>query len=241
MKPILKMEEHSVHLWQAFLPDLLVQLDDFSLLLNENEMERANRFHFEQHRSRFIIARAVLRHILSLYTDILPADIRFDLGPRGKPYLNQNKLDLQFNISHSHDMAVYAITKQAEIGIDIEKIEPNFNEDVAKRFFSAKEYAELLDLPESERINKFYSLWAGKEAIIKALGEGLYAPLADFSLDLFTNVQTVEIIHHRKMYQYHLQKFSVQAEYASAFATSQNINNIFYWQWGQEGLESRRY
>src|SRR5579864_3409435 len=130
MRPILKIEEDSVHLWQAFVPDLLAQIQTFIPLLNESEMERANRFHFDIHRERYIIARAVLRHILSLYTTILPQDIIFTLGPRAKPYLEQKPFDLQFNVSHSHDRVVYAFTKHAEIGIDIEKIESHFNQEV---------------------------------------------------------------------------------------------------------------
>ncbi len=233
MEPLLKIEAYSVHLWQVFVPDLLAQLPDFTLLLHENEMERARRFRFDPHRQRFIIAHGVLRRILSFYTAISPEHIDFTLGPRGKPYLKYNTSDLQFNVSHSHDMVVYAITQQAEIGIDIEKIEPDFNEEVAKRFFSEKEYAELMRLPESERIPVFYRLWSGKEAIIKALGEGLYVPLSDFSLDLIKKVQTIALMHEGKRYSYHLENFLAKADYQSAFATAEPVKHVVHYDYAR--------
>ncbi len=224
MKSILKVEEHSVHLWQACVPELLSQIPAFSVLLDENEIARAKRFHFDEHRQRYIVAHAVLRKILSLYTAISPEKMEFVLGPRGKPYLKENKWDLQFNVSHSHDRIVYALTHHVEVGVDIEKIEPHFDEGVAKRFFSAKEYAELMTLPEEKKISAFYRLWAGREAVIKALGEGLYAPLADFSLDLSQEAQTIKLMDDH----YHLEYFFVDAGYQAAFATSQTVQKVIY-------------
>lgn len=229
MEPELKIETHSVHLWPVYVPDLLPELPNFTLLLNENEMERAKRFRFEQHRQRFIVAHAVLRRILNLYTAILPEDIEFKVGHRGKPFLKNNLFDLQFNVSHSHDMAIYAITTHSEIGIDIEKMEPHFNEDLAKRFFSEREYTELIKLPAKDQIPAFYRIWSGKEAIIKALGEGLYFPIADFSLDLSKNKQAVELNHQGNTYIYYLENFSVNPEYQSSFATSEKINNVIHY------------
>lgn len=224
---MMKIEEHSVHLWQACVPELLSQIPAFSALLDENEIARAKRFHFDEHRERYIVARAVLRHILSEYTEILPDKIEFVLGPRGKPYLKENKWDLQFNVSHSHDQVVYALTNHLEIGVDIEKIEPHFDVEVAKRFFSPKEYAELMVLPEEKRISAFYHLWAGREAVIKALGEGLYAPLADFSLDLSKEAQTIQLIND----DYHVEYFFVDEQYQAAFATPHIIQKVIHQQW----------
>lgn len=228
MKPILKIEAYSVHLWQVYIPDLLPKIHDFTLLLDEIEMKRAKRFHFEIHRQRFIIARAVLRRILSIYTGIPPQNLVFTVGPRGKPYLSPNPLDLQFNISHSEGMAVYAMTSHVEIGIDIEKIEPRFNEEVAKRFFSSKEYAELMALPELERIPAFYRLWAGKESVIKALGEGLFVPLSDFSLDVSKSNQTIEFTHQGSTSSYYVEHFSARPGYQAALASSEQIKNVVF-------------
>ncbi len=236
MQKILKIEAHSVHLWQAFVPDLLAQLPKLTLILNESEIARANRFHFELHRVRYIISRAVLRYILSFYTAIPAKDIIFKLGHRGKPYLAENAIDLQFNVSHSEDMVVYALTTQAEIGIDIEKMESHYHQGVAERFFSPKEYGEWMALPDEKKMSAFYRVWASKEAIIKALGEGLYAPLSDFSVNLFEDVQTISLGHLNKQQHFYLENFSVNPDYQSAFATPQPVNNIVYWDWNKDRL-----
>ncbi|HSW70077.1 MAG TPA: 4'-phosphopantetheinyl transferase superfamily protein [Gammaproteobacteria bacterium] len=228
MNSDLIIEKHSVHLWQVFVPDLLAQLQDFFTILNQDEKERAMRFRFEEHSQRFIIARGVLRCILSRYTAIPAEKIEFITNARGKPYL-KNNLSVQFNVSHSHDWAVYALTKEAEIGVDIEKIETHFTEGVARKFFSPEEYTRLMNLSEEEKIPAFYRLWAGKEAVIKALGEGLYAPLAEFSLDLFQKVQTLKL----EKSQMYVEYFEAHPDYQSAFATSQEIKNRVFREWGK--------
>lgn len=231
----LTIQPESVHLWKAFIPDLLPQSDFLLSILNTNEIERAKRFRFDEHRQHFIITRAILRSILSLYTGINAADLVFIQGSRGKPYLHDNNFNLQFNVSHSNDMAVYAITTKAEIGIDIEKMKRDFNESVAKRFFSQKEYEDLLALPEQEQTSAFYHLWAGKEAIIKALGEGLFAPLSDFSIDLKQKNQLIKVVHQQQEIQYQLIYFSAHNDYQSAFATTSSVKTIFNRQWSADG------
>ncbi len=225
------IKKHSVHLWWVFVPELLAHVEQFSRILSADEMNRALRFRFEEHRQRFIIARAVLRQILQLYTERSASDIVFLQGERGKPYLQDNPLDLQFNVSHSHDMAVYAFTTQAEIGVDIEKIEPRFSDGVAERFFSQDECRELSKLPEDQRITAFYHLWAGKEAIIKALGEGLFVPLTSFSVDLQQQKQKIMLQHRAHEYVFHLEYFAAHPEYQSAFATAQSVEDIHHRQW----------
>ncbi len=234
MKPIFKIEKDSVHRWQAFLPDLLPKLHDYSLLLDSTEMERAKRFRFDLHRERFILSRAILRQILGLYCELSPKNILFERGPHGKPRLKQDVL--QFNVSHSHDWAVYVLTNHTEVGVDIEKIEPHFNEDVAKRFLSETEYAALASLPVSEKNRTFYRLWVGREAIIKMSGLGLYSTLPDFSLDLFQDMQTVSWHYPNKIHSCYLHYFSVDPDYQSAFATCQPVSQIVSWQWTLNGF-----
>lgn len=219
MKQNFILKESSVHLWRVFIPELLSQVELFSQLLNPAEMERANRFRFDIHRNRYIIARAVLRQILSLYTDVPAEEVAFSLGEYGKPYLRDNPLDLQFNLSHSHDLAVYAIVKQCEIGIDIEKMEDEANDALAQRFFNEQEYQQFLKLPEVEKMTGFYAIWAAKEALIKAKGEGFFAAAK--------NQQSEE--------GYHLVHFDAHPGYQAAFATKQSIAEIVCWQWTVSG------
>ncbi|EKD54878.1 MAG: phosphopantetheine-protein transferase [uncultured bacterium] len=225
------LRQSSIHLWQAFFPDLIGHFDYCCSLLNEEEIARAKRFHFDEHRHRFVIARALLRMMLSQYTQVPLAEISFSYHPQGKPYLTDNPLDLQFNLSHSHDMAVYAFTLHNEVGVDIEKIQTRFDDRLAKRFFSHDEYEALSKLSEKEKMIAFYHLWAGKEAVIKALGEGLKVSLASFSVAINKKNQIIDLYYQQKKHRYYLEYFVADEDYASAFSTTQPITNIEHRLW----------
>ena len=90
-----------------------------------------------------------------------------------------------FNLSHSHGLAVIAVGAGREVGIDVELLRPEFaGEDIAKRYFSAREVRELAQLPVGSRTEGFFRCWTRKEAYIKARGEGLHVPLDSFSVSL---------------------------------------------------------
>lgn len=236
MKPPILIDIHTAHFWRVLLTDFFPQENDYAHLLNSEELARANRFRFPQHRQRFVIARGMLRQILSQYTGILPQDIHFSYGEKGKPYLQDTIFNLQFNVSHSGDVAVYALTTEAEIGIDIQKIEEKFEEGIAERYFSKEEYAELQTLNESERLLGFYQLWAYKEALIKAAGAGIYIPLGDFSVKLQESSQWVFLAYDNQ--RYYLEKMTINPDYCSAFATPQQVEKKLYWEWTSNGPTS---
>lgn len=234
------IKSQAIHLWRVRLTDLVNQEERFLELLSPDEVQRANRFRFPQHRNRFILARGILREILGLYTSRQPQEIAFDYGPRGKPYLKNNDLELQFNVSHSDDVAVYALSQNAEIGVDIQKIEAGHHESVAKRFFSAEENKQLQQLPEEERAEGFCQLWACKEALIKAVGEGLYVSLGDFSVALHEQSQWITLTHDQHTQTFYLENFVAFPEYKAAFAVSQKIQEQKYWEWTALGPQLLR-
>lgn len=229
------LESHTLHLWHLSITDLAADEHHLVKLLDDAEIERANRFRFAEHRLRFIITHGILREILSRYTAIPAQEIIYSYGQRGKPFLQDNPLNLQFNMSHSGDLAIYALTIGAAIGVDIEKVEHKFNDDVAKRFFSEQEYQALIALPEAERINAFYRLWAAKEALIKAVGEGLYVPLGSFSIELQQPAQWVSLTHANQPRKLYLENVRVPHAYQAAFASEQLIDRQIHWQWGPSG------
>lgn len=231
MYTLIQINPHHVHLWLAKLSAFAVVEQSLLALLSPDETERAMRFHFPLHRQRFIIARGLLRKTVSLYTGIAPEEIAFTFGHHGKPYLQNNELNLQFNVSHSADLAVFAFTTQQEIGVDIEKMEPHFNKEIAKRFFSPQEYRQLMALSADEKIKGFYQVWARKEAIIKALGEGLFTSLADFSVSLQHSKESIMLTHLKHEYSYHVESFFAADEYQAAFATLEPIESIVYKNW----------
>ncbi len=147
-------------------------------LLSEDERSRAGRFRFEEDRARFVVARGALRWILASWCSV-PADcIQFRQGKHGKPELLTPSASVEFNVSHSGEYAMIAVTSGTECGADIEVERPGMSEGlIAAKYFCRQEVEWL-----SHTDAGFVRLWATKEAVIKALGGGLTIPLCDFDV-----------------------------------------------------------
>src|SRR5271170_6222415 len=176
-----------IHVWSASLVTDEVTLRSLEATLVDEERERARRFIFERDRDRYIVARGILRDLLGQYLRCAPRSIEFSYGPYGKPAIAgaASRSGICFNLSHSHGLAVVAIGREQEVGIDVELIRPEFaSEAIAKRYFSAKEIDELTSLPAELRTEGFFLCWTRKEAYIKAKGDGLYISLDSFDVSL---------------------------------------------------------
>ena len=183
----LALPDNEVHVFCACLDQPASRLQELAQTLSESERIRAERFHFEKDRKRFIIARGLLRTILGCYLDIEPSRVQFCYGSYGKPALAETSgpSALRFNLSHSHFLALYAVTNQREIGVDIEHLRPMREaEQIAKRFFSARENAVFRELPPSQKDEAFFNCWTRKEAYLKAIGSGLAEPLEQIEVTL---------------------------------------------------------
>jgi 4'-phosphopantetheinyl transferase len=181
------LADYEVHVWRAQLELPSPQVQWLRGVLSEDELDRASRFSFEIHRQRFIAARGTLRSILSRYITISPGNLRFYHNQYGKPLLAPEFSSslLNFNLSHSGSVALYAITRNMEIGVDVERVRSDFEyEETAKRFFSANEVAILRTIPTERKLEAFYNCWIRKEAYIKAHGKGLSLPLDSFDVSL---------------------------------------------------------
>jgi len=183
----LQLGSNEVHVWRSTLDvDAAVQ-ERLSELLSSAERERAARFIFERDRSRFTVARGILRHLLGRYLGEPPQDVVLATLAHGKPILAATSKipGLHFNFSHSHQFALFAFCLEHEVGIDIEKIRPEVAfERIETRYFSATERAELESLPSDLRPEGFFLCWTRKEAYVKARGDGLNIPLESFSVSL---------------------------------------------------------
>ncbi|MCX6239383.1 MAG: 4'-phosphopantetheinyl transferase superfamily protein [Bacteroidia bacterium] len=145
----------------------------FQKLLSAPEYEKALKFRFLQDQHSYIITHAMLRSILGYYMVSEPAEIEFVSNDYGKPSLSEKYKKIHFNLSHSSGLSVLAISGKSEIGVDIEKIDPEFDFDqIAKVHFSNAENSFLHILKEESR-EKFYTLWTRKEAFLKAVGTGI--------------------------------------------------------------------
>ncbi len=177
-----------LHVWQVSLDQVEERVTECRAILSADEQAQADRFHFDRDRRRYIVAHGVLRSILGRYLDIQPECVTFHFGPQGKPRLasSGDQVSLHFNLTHSRDLALYAVTRVAEVGIDVEYTQRQVldMDQLAARFFSANENALYRDRPAAERPAAFFRCWTRKEAFIKALGEGLSHPLDRFDVTL---------------------------------------------------------
>ncbi len=174
-----------VHLWIVRLEASDARFDHALTLLSPDETARANRFYFDRHRRAFALGRAALRTLLGQYIPVAPAGVSFTYGQQGKPSLVDTSCSLRFNVSNSGNLAAYAFTTGCEIGVDIEQHRAVHDfENIAHRFFSAEETADLMALPPGQRTDAFFRCWSRKEAYIKAMGGGLAIPLDSFRVTL---------------------------------------------------------
>lgn len=174
-----------VDVWKVCLDEPAKPGSDASVVLSADEIARASRFLFEKDRTHFTRCRSALRRLLAAYLATSANEIRFEYMPGGKPQLadEQNPCALQFNVSHSAGMALIAVGSKHRIGVDLEKIRGDVDTTaLAERFFSVREREGLRALPDHLRTSGFYACWTRKEAYLKATGDGLSFPLADFSV-----------------------------------------------------------
>jgi 4'-phosphopantetheinyl transferase len=179
----IRIRDDEVHCWRVNLAPPESTIRKLAQLLNDDESARAGRFHFARDHNRFVVARAALRVILSRYLEVSPEKIQFSYSAYGKPALagDHSASELQFNLGHSHEVAIYAFSIRRQLGIDIEHMRREVSGDeIAQRFFAAEEVASLREVPSDRRTEAFFNCWTRKEAYIKARGEGLTFPLGDF-------------------------------------------------------------
>jgi 4'-phosphopantetheinyl transferase len=187
IQPTLLLPDNEVHLWRVDLENVRAEEPRWEPMLSADEKHRASRFIFPADRQRFIAARALLRTILAGYLTADPCSLTFIYSKRDKPSLAApyGASEITFNLSHSGGVALYAITRRREVGVDIEQMRRNSDlEGIARRFFSAHEQRQLEGLPAEEKVHAFFRCWARKESYIKATGDGLSLPLSQFDVSL---------------------------------------------------------
>ena len=173
-----------VHVWLANLREFAPL--NLRPLLSPDERARAESFYFENDRNRFIVARGLLRKLLASYLNSEANQLTFDYLEKGKPSLiGARDSWLKFNLAHSRDLALFAFSREREVGVDLEFIRDDVAEaELAERFFSEPEVQALSSLPAELRRQGFFNCWTRKEAYIKARGAGLSMSLAEFSVSL---------------------------------------------------------
>ena len=195
-------------------------------LLNQEELTRAQRYHFERHQRRFTVARAMLRQILAGYTRFPAAELIFGQNKYGKPQL-LNMPSLEFNLSHSGDMALLAIGSEHPLGVDLEFFSARPYEGIGNTMFSATENQALKNTPTALKPLAFFHIWAQKEALIKACGLGLSYPTQQFDVPTLpsTDHPVFDSLHHQT---WRMVTFHPQVGCCGALCYHPEVNEIRY-------------
>jgi 4'-phosphopantetheinyl transferase len=196
----LDLSPGEIQVWSIRLDPSPERVESLGRYLSSDEWQRANRFRFERHRRQYVVGRGSLRLLLGEYLNMAPEHILFTYGPRGKPFLDgslplsrhggeggwdQTAGGLFFNLSNSDERALIGFVREREIGVDIEYLKPMPDcEQIAERFFSESERLVLREIPAERKEEAFFNCWTRKEAYLKAVGEGLAAPLDSFDVTL---------------------------------------------------------
>jgi 4'-phosphopantetheinyl transferase len=216
------LSEGEVHVWRFDLNVSDFVLRRFRETLSEEELTRADRFRFPQLRRRFVAGRGVLRTILAAYLSAEPQQVSFSYSSHGKPSVAEPHCNIEFNVSHSHDLMVAAICREWSIGVDIEKEDPQFHAmDIAERFFCKRERDEIARKRKEERLRTFFQFWTAKEAVLKATALGLTLELSKLEIGL-TPLRVLAIEDAGKIHgsRWHLTAFSPADGYSGALAVA---------------------
>jgi 4'-phosphopantetheinyl transferase len=238
------LAENQVDIWQIPISGQ-GGVERHRQLLSHDEVQRADAFHFEKHRRRYIAGRAAMRQILGIYTGIASKELVFSYGEKGKPELagELKRPEIKFNLSNSQDIAVLAVAQNLTVGIDIEWINPEFaTDEVARRFFAAGEVRRLQSLPVAERSDAFFACWTRKEAYIKALGEGLSVPLDSFEVAFGPGVPAALLqvrVNPGEVERWSLYDIAVTQGFRSAIIVEGKGHRLRHMQWEEAQSEFR--
>lgn len=231
-----------IHVWSVPLNQCDLSCERLSQTLSMDEIERAGHLLLDHDRRRYIVARAVTRTILGWYLRMPPKRVEFSYGPYGKPSLTSayGENRLTFNLAHSHDLMLCAVTRGRDLGIDIEHIQMiNEIELIAETVFAPGERAHLRALGSEHKLRAFYVCWTRKEAYIKATGRGLSQQLDRFEVSVSPDEAPALLGvegHPHEARRWMLIDLSPTPEYAAALAV-ESVESTTYPSWRLHRLQ----
>jgi 4'-phosphopantetheinyl transferase len=235
--PVGELAAGEIHIWKARLEQPEPVRERCRAVMSEDELARAAKFYFEKDRQHFIVAHGMLRQTLAPYLGLAPREIQFRIEKNGKPELAENSrpCSLKFNLSHSGELALLAITSGQIVGVDVERHRPDFaGEAIADRFFSAEEAGKLRTLPEEQKVEAFFNCWTRKEAYVKAIGEGLSIPLDSFDLT-FAPGEAPALLrvagHPEELLRWSIYNLAPGEGYAGALMVEGREHVLSCWEW----------
>ncbi len=230
--PVLVGDE--VHLWLAELDLPDAEVESLGRVLSEAERARAAKFKFERDRRRWAVSRGILRTLLARYVDVAAEDLQLVEGAGGKPQLDcpgNSARDIQFNLSHSGDLCLYAVALGKAVGVDLEKIREDVEADtIARQFFTAREAKMVAQAKGEARANLFARLWTCKEAFLKATSSGLGKGMNGFEIHLEKEAWLADAAG-KKMEGWELREIGPVAGYAAAVVLEGHAFTVRSWRW----------
>jgi 4'-phosphopantetheinyl transferase len=224
--------DNEVDVWRLSLDPLGSIVNEFRARLSAEENDRAEKFKFHKDRKRFILTHGLLRVILRLYADVAPEELRFTANRYGKPELvHPSGLNLKFNLSHSHEMALIGIARGRQIGVDIEYVKEDFEwKEIGERFFSPREVEMINALPKDIQNRAFFTCWTRKEAYVKATGMGLSLPLKEFDVSPLPGAATL-LLSYKEASKWSMKAIDVAESYVATVAVEGHAPRINYCDW----------
>ena len=211
------------------------QVDIYRSLLSDTEARRAERFRGQAKSREYIISRGLLRKVLGITLGCNPEDIDFHYSAHDKPCLAapKDENDIRFNVSHSHEQTLIALTPSNDIGVDIEHLRTNLEfKKMASRFFSVNEADELNTYTDLGIAQAFFACWTRKEAFVKALGEGIAFGLSEFSVSANPFVDEVRLVTHWDESfagGWSIRNINAGRDYVAAIAVAGKISRLRFW------------
>ena len=177
------------HVWFVRPEEVLRRglVDRYSQLLTADETERGLRFRFEESRLEYLVTRVLVRTVLSRYADVGPGDWKFGKHPGGRPEVVQPMpaTTPRFSLSHTRELIACLVARDRDVGVDVENTTRSVGFlEIAERYFSAGEVADIRSLPEPGARKRFFEYWTLKESAIKAMGTGISSGLSRVCFDL---------------------------------------------------------
>jgi 4'-phosphopantetheinyl transferase len=234
---VLEIEPHQVDIWRIQLDVSSHLLRVLEGILSTDEVERSACFHFPIHRDRFIAAHGCLRDTLTRYLPLDPRSLSFSINDYGKPSLSEafSGRGLEFNLSHSGDFALVAVTLHRQVGVDVEFMrEEDSREEIARRYFSEREVSDFLSVPPEGQNITFFNCWTRKEAYIKAHGLGLSLALDSFDVSLIPGEPAILRAtrpNPQEAVRWTLKHLEVYPGYAGAVAVEGKDLEFRLWDW----------
>lgn len=235
-----ELNDSEVHVWLVNAGSENIPQELLAVSLSEDERESAARFKFAKDRRLYVAAHAALRSLLADYLRVAADDIHLVLGTHGKPALAPQIIasGLEFNLSHSHEVALVAVARQKAVGVDVEFVKREFSfDELARRFFTTDEVAALFELPQPLQREAFFKCWTSKEAFLKAKGTGLSGKLDEVVITLAAD-QRVRI--NASVPGWSLSELTPCVDYQGALVVQGDSRPIRCFQWEPPLIATRQ-